>query len=549
MKTAETGDGTVPLSEAALWGEHRAYYERSGVRAWSTNAVPHRVTTNPRIARVYAELVLAWASGAAAPGGAPPSRVHVLELGCATGRFAHQFLRAWDDLRASAAGEGPELRYLATDVVADNVAFLLAHPAARDDVAAGRLSGLALDPLATVSGAGGGAAPAGLREFLEPRPGEGAPAPPVVVIANYALDSLPVDAFVVRGGTLWEARVDGGSATIAGDVARVRWRLAPCRPSGRFPGEPGLAEVLASLADGPDRVVTFPSGALRVLDGLARLAARPTLWVVSDKGTVRDDTLPPDAPPGIEVHGGGCVSTLLEFGLVGRWVRRSGGEMLLPSHSLAVLYTCAWVVGGPAPRPLRETFQRRVEASGPDDDFCIIHRLVGSGRAYRLPEALSVLRWGGGDPYLWADCFPSLMAALPDVGMLRSEALDVVGQVARQWYDIGEPTDVGFQLASAFLELGELERAAALLEASTSVRGEQAATLFQLARVAHRRGAPGEALERLRAARALDDAVESTLQHLGILAGPIARDLEATLCWELGQADAPLGDGGATTGA
>ena len=45
------------LSRSHLWTLQRQFFEQQGIQAWSTNQVPHYITSNPFIARAYGKVV------------------------------------------------------------------------------------------------------------------------------------------------------------------------------------------------------------------------------------------------------------------------------------------------------------------------------------------------------------------------------------------------------------------------------------------------------------------------------------------------------------
>ena len=48
-----------PFAQSLLWDIQQAYYANKGVQAWREDELPHYVTSNPRVANSYAEIVLA----------------------------------------------------------------------------------------------------------------------------------------------------------------------------------------------------------------------------------------------------------------------------------------------------------------------------------------------------------------------------------------------------------------------------------------------------------------------------------------------------------
>src|SRR5512133_2789896 len=78
-----------PLAQSSLWRLQRRYFDEAGIAAWSAGDVPLYVTSNPFIARTYAQTVAAFVrDGMTAQTIDPSQPLYVLELGAGSGRFA-----------------------------------------------------------------------------------------------------------------------------------------------------------------------------------------------------------------------------------------------------------------------------------------------------------------------------------------------------------------------------------------------------------------------------------------------------------------------------
>ena len=189
-------EGPTRLSESALLGKMRQYYDTKGPAAWGDGgAVPFRITSTSHIARNYAEMVLAFwddsrancssssssssnADTPASPAAAALPPLYVVELGAGHGTFSllcvswlERLLGERERGAASAAGGGvprPDIRYVVTDFAAANLRTLRRHPqlgdggvfAQRTRSRAARATAAAAAAAAARGGAGGVAAAA-----------------------------------------------------------------------------------------------------------------------------------------------------------------------------------------------------------------------------------------------------------------------------------------------------------------------------------------------------------------------------------------------------
>lgn len=182
-------EGFVPLTESVMWTLLANYYKKMALEAWSHNYVPMFVTSNSKFARDYAKSVLAllidWYK---LPSADPSVPVYILETGGGHGRFSYLFLRHILRTRGTWEACGLPQRpfvYVFSDVTEANVAFCEQHTAMQQFIQDGWLDFSLFDANAT----------ADLSRAIHLNKAQ-APLPrgaPIVVIANYVLDSLLTD--------------------------------------------------------------------------------------------------------------------------------------------------------------------------------------------------------------------------------------------------------------------------------------------------------------------------------------------------------------------
>src|SRR5690348_13938495 len=170
------------MSQSRVWDLLRAYYEQQASQAFAE--VPHQVLDNPFIAAAYARVVAGYLRDVAREQALDLDEpLYIVELGAGAGRFAHGFTRELEALLDALPLELPPVVYVMTDLSEGTLADWEANPLladaridfARFDVAADTT--LELRRRATT-----------IQQSSNP----------LVVIANYVFDSVPVDAFAVR---------------------------------------------------------------------------------------------------------------------------------------------------------------------------------------------------------------------------------------------------------------------------------------------------------------------------------------------------------------
>lgn len=467
------------LSRSVLWRLQRAYFERAGVDAWRTGQVPHYITSNPFVAASYARVVLGYLRDLAASGGrAAGEPLTIVELGAGSGRFTYHFLEKLLAAPRSPLLDGAAVRYVMTDVSPRNLAFWRAHPQLQRFFAAGVLD-LALfdaerDEALTLQIAG---------TTLSP----GAPASALVVIANYVFDGLPQDAYLLRDGVLHESRV---SLAAPGDtgledpglLGRVEVAFEHVAVAGTPDLDPDfcflLDEYQATLSDG---ALQLPTASLACVRALSRLAGGRLLLLSADKGYCREEDLLYRTDPEITRHG--CVSLMVNYHALGRYVERLGGRALFPPQRSSSLCVGAFLLDAPAGgAETAAAFAEAAAGFGPDDWFAMKKGVEAARGEMDLTHLLAALRLSGPDGKVLMDVFDRLMALAPEASAEERRASFALSR--RVWemhYHLGEERDLAFHLGVWMRELGYLAEAIGFFERSLSLHGSTPATAYNLA--------------------------------------------------------------------
>ncbi len=172
----------------ALWARSRRYYAASGATAWTSGAVPCHISTSAFISSAYAAIVAGFMADTEASAIVADEPLIILDLGCGAGvlgvrvarelqrRGCRDFCVVLADLDPAAALAQVQL------------------PPAASLVRDGLLDVAALDAAASE-----GAASDGLHlELSGRRVGTSSLRRPLVVLANYLFDSLPIELLRVR---------------------------------------------------------------------------------------------------------------------------------------------------------------------------------------------------------------------------------------------------------------------------------------------------------------------------------------------------------------
>ena len=234
------------MSESGLWGLLVDSYRERGPDAWRSGKVPYRMTSNGYLAEVYASVAAAFLRDWSRDGGKETPLI--LEVGGGNGLFAWLFLNRL--MRHQSSLEAvPGFDYLLTDAAASNVQAWREIPRLRHLVESGPLD-------LGVLKIGG--------EIAVERPSStqgtelDLTARPVVLIANYMLDSVPCEMIRVRDGRVFQELIALESEDPQDEDADGFRGLKPRFESRElhkpYTGNAGVNEVLDGYRDLPDEV-------------------------------------------------------------------------------------------------------------------------------------------------------------------------------------------------------------------------------------------------------------------------------------------------------
>jgi len=493
------------LSRSVLWRLQRRFYERRGRAAWSEGVVPHHMTNSPWLARAYSQVI----GGYLRDWQAEIDRsqpVYVVELGAGSGRLAFHLVR---QLAPPADDPAPvAVRYVMTDLAESNLAAWRAHPQLAAWLDDGRLDIARFDAEHD-------------RAIALERTGEtlapGRVANPVIAIANYVFDGLPLDAFSVEDGRLceWLVRLCSSHPDTDLDDPELLGRATlaierrPVEPAGYY-GDAALDAILDEHRQRlPGVPFTVPSASLACVSRLADLAGGRLLVLSSDKGEIDEDGLRARPGPQLTLHG--SFSIAVNYHAIARFTCRAGGEALLPSEPPRTIASCAFLLGAPPGGHLeaRDAYAGALDAMHPDQVISLGRAVEHMGGGLQLDGWIAYLGYTGCDPGLVTDALPHLMAlvgAAAPPADVRDELVRVLATTWDNYFHIGEPLDLGLALGRLAAALAAWPEAVRFFEGSLRWHGATPAALVELAGCHDRLGQPAAARARLDEALALDPA-------------------------------------------
>ncbi len=522
------------LSESMLWTLQRRFYDGHGVEAWSSGTIPHYITANTFIAWSYARVIRGFITDLARAGRLDHNKpVYVVEYGAGPGRFGFLCLR---ELLALVHRRFPDLRviYVLTDFTPANLAFWRAHPRLQPFFEEGSLDLARFDVEndgRIVTERGG--------VVLGPETVNN----PLVVIANYVLDTLGQDLFRLYSGMLLDCPVslwsDREVAPAPDDPELLTGLKLVTEPrtleTEPYPDHPAWNHILETYRDTMgDATIGFPVGALRCIDHLRSLSRDAFLLLAADKShTVLADMLW-NPEPQLVLHGA-SFSLTANLDAVSRYVEHGGGFAMNTSPRETSLQISAFgQADGVSMTETRLEFDEAIDGFGPLDFFTISDKTLfigptapggGEGETAEPPPSLLTLRqWvdylrlGHHDffrLYVHADSVYSLVDSAPEG--LRNEFREALALVWDRFYAIGDTMDVPFMIGRFLFRLGECREAIGFYQESLRDFGIDSMTLFNIGMCHYRLGEHEEAQACLRESLALNPENPFTAHWLPVL--------------------------------
>ena len=445
-------------------------------------------------------------------GAADPSQpVYVLEVGAGHGKLTHLLLYHLNDMReAWPPGVEVPFQIIMTDFTQNNVDFWLKHEPLKAHVESGLLDMAVFDAvydcsLRLVHG----------KKTLNPTN----LANPVIAITNYIFDTLPHDAFQVRGGALHQASVRTSTASASEEAQRkVQQVLGKAAAEGRpvpgtavpveagmikrlgcewsyqevdvetlpepYAGDPALASVLQWYqGEVEEASVLVPIGGLALLRNLLTLSKGRCMLLLGDKAYSKLSELEGVRDPHIALHG--SFSLMVNLHAVDLYAQAKGGFSLMTPYIDG--FKCAAVVFGESPEGLVETrlaWEDVMVDFGPENFSCVQRCIKDETASPSLATALAVIRAAQWDSDVFYKFKATILAnssssSVPD--KLKSDLYEDVKRISATYYPLQSSKDISFELSRVLMGLGRYAEAVEGFQRSMAQCGEHHVTWYNIA--------------------------------------------------------------------
>jgi hypothetical protein len=440
-------DKDVLLSESGIWQRQCDFYKRSGVAAWY-NQVPFYATSNAFIARAYADMIFGFMRDWHNKNGS--KRFRILELGAGCGQFSYlclQELNKKNNIDIS-------WQYIMSDFDESLLKFWRNHKAFKSFVDDETVL-FVKDKIGDDKGV--------LNQYIQESDA------PIIVIANYLFDSLPVDIYKIANEEIFPVNVtlttEEDNLDDHQNVKDFENVTLTCLPQPKEEStDPILNQYKFELLDS---YILYPTTSLALLHELVKQTEHGVFLLASDKAYVDIEELDYLNAPELTGHNG-CFSMMVNFDAISRFAKLHDGNSLLPS-TRAGIKTAAFSLGFDF-RNLdtsANTLARNIEQFAPTDYLNFYRNMQRSLESFNLEDALSFLALSNWDATVFQRLYDRIFEQLDGADMLSINCLlEHLPVIAEHYYWLEQGQDTLFQIAIIYHTLKHYDAALVYYEKS-----------------------------------------------------------------------------------
>lgn len=450
-------DPAVLFSKSAIWKLNKRYYQQQGIKAWSEGPVPHHISSNARVGKVYAELLVAAMKDGIL--GKSEEPMHIIELGAGHGRLAFHVLRELDDLLAASKENLPSYKYVLTDVSEATLEFLAEHPQLQVYYERGVLDlgffdsdtsdaiQLMKSKVTLCDG--------GLHRSL-------------VVIANYFFDSVASDVIYFKDHSATACLLQLSADKIYEDedtealIDNVQLQFS--MDDREVKSIENNSDIISSLVEHykqniAESFVTIPTASIDSINRIRALTTSPVIVIAMDKGINSTQALDHTPPPDMVTHG--SLSFAVNFDALVRHCQMIGGSsMTARSPFLHLQVVCMSYNESTMGAEMALAYSRFVDDFQPEDLDHVKSFVFEHFATADMSEILGVIKLFAYDQEIFHRVMPRIKQLIGSVTHHeRSMVSYALSKIATTYFHIGQSKDLYFEIAGLYYQLGLYEEA------------------------------------------------------------------------------------------
>jgi hypothetical protein len=477
------------LSESCIWKVLEEYYRKTSISAW--NQIPFYPTSNPFIADIYADIILAFIHdyGGELNFDKP---LYILEMAAGSGCFSFYLLKELASRRQYFSQfKNLKLQYIMADFTEDNPRSWQKNPRLKPFIDEGILKFGVFRPqddlAVRLCPEGDGTA----TEILLER---GHCSNPLIAIANYFFDSIKQDAFRIEDEKLMEVRHtfhckhDQEAPDTIKFEALKKVESFHDAPVNYFQ-DARMNGVLANYRrDFENASIIFPTGAFNCISNLLDISGNKLVLISSDKGfTDRNYVRGHREQPFVAHHG--VFSYSVNYDSIRRYFEGLGGISLnTTDDNLSVSTAVNYLLSGSncALEQSKHNFVEKVDRQNPTNYLYFLQDLLTEIEPKKSNEimraCIGFIQMCNYDPIVFCLAAPRIYAAIETMNIFQERRLLVIlKRVIENFYSVQQQYDVFYWVGRIYYGMNRLEDALSSFADSLLTFGESSSALYYMA--------------------------------------------------------------------
>ena len=464
----------LPFSKSHIWTGNKEYYKDQGLEAWRSDVVPHQASSNSRIAKTIAELILGYLKDIASKGSVLDT-VYIIELGAGHGRLAYHILKHLDRLIQLTIVDVPKYCYVLTDIIEESLDYFLNHSQFENYLNEGKLDVSYFDLVNSDE--------LFLRKSKK-KISSGSLVQSTIVIANYVLDSIGTDLFHIQEGKLNSCHVSA-DADYKNEGSKLSNRKLEFLKE-EVVGDYYEKEIYNSIIHSYKELLNdshfyFPIVGLDCLTRIRQLSNKGAMVISCDKGHHEINDLQNIGEPDLIMHG--SFSIWVNYHAIGKYCEKNGGRAYLPSYATNELQCVCLLfeVEHDSFQEVNNAYERFVNDFGPDDYVTLKKMSYDKIDSLKTEELIAMIRLSNYDSTIFKNYLPKLKQLAAELSMSdRRRLAQTMHKVWDTYFTIHEPFDLPFELGGFFFDLSFYEEALFYFGQSIKLFGPKADTYYNM---------------------------------------------------------------------
>jgi len=469
----------TPFSESIIWSLNRDFYQDKGIAAWSDKLVPHHMTSNARVGKLYAELIFGTLKDLASQGKTTDT-VYIMELGAGHGRLAFHILMHLELQIESESIELPPYCFVLSDIVDSNLEFFEAHNQFKVYLDKGVLDVAYFDAIGTdeivLRKSGVVIKPKSLRQ-------------PILAIGNYFFDSIPSELFHIHDEQIAEVavsmttQISPDQLDIESIINLMQTEYHDIKITLPHFNDVILDKMLEDYRLSlKDSYLFFPSKSLKCIDTLRQFSQVGLILMTMDKGFHELHNLQDRKEPDLVSHG--SFSLWVNFHALSSYCKSLGGIALFSKFSNFHLEIgTLFFTDGSVPFPqVEQAFEHYVNDFGPDDFNTMKKMAYLNISRLTLKELIALYRLSVYDSTFFITLLPRLKLLAQNLSHEeRRRLMQTLHKVWKMYFTINEKFDLAYSIGGIFYDIGCYQEALDYFDFSIVEFGDKADTFFNQA--------------------------------------------------------------------